>query len=404
MYHPFVMLLRLPLLLARFLHNGRLRMLFLGLILLLLVGILLTYRWQTNVQLCFIESEQAESASSGPLADGNAQIPRILEDVLSTEPMPIPGRSIFFHETSCHRPKRKRQRPDSQYNMLQLTARQACAIESAALHNPNFQVFVLFAGPTYRHYGNSSSSSASGSSGNQRHQPIIDAILSYKNVHLRQLNLWRYAAGTPIEEWLKDGRLFRSSYLFSHISDFLRFLTLYRYGGIYLDMDVVMLRSMEDVPPNYTGAESNTHLAAGVMSLAPTGFGHEIAEACLQDFQKNFDGSDWGNNGPGVITRVAQKICDTKDIALMLEDRKRCLGFKVFDRNAFYAVPWKHWRHFFEPQLLEQTLAHTKDSFLVHVWNKHSKQLAIKVGSSTAYGKYAEQHCPRAYAAAGDYF
>lgn len=210
MYHPFVMLLRLPLLLARFLHNGRLRMLFLGLILLLLVGILLTYRWQTNVQLCFIESEQAESASSGPLADGNAQIPRILEDVLSTEPMPIPGRSIFFHETSCHRPKRKRQRPDSQYNMLQLTARQACAIESAALHNPNFQVFVLFAGPTYRHYGNSSSSSASGSSGNQRHQPIIDAILSYKNVHLRQLNLWRYAAGTPIEEWLKDGRLFRS--------------------------------------------------------------------------------------------------------------------------------------------------------------------------------------------------
>ncbi|XP_030556653.1 lactosylceramide 4-alpha-galactosyltransferase-like [Drosophila novamexicana] len=392
------MLLRLPLLLSRFLHNGRLRLLFLALIVLLLGGILLNYRWQSDVQLCFIEREQTESASIGPLPDAAVPVPKILEDVLSTDPKPIPGRSIFFHETSCHRPKRKRQRhgqsPDLQYNMLQLTARQACAIESAALHNPNFQVFVLFAGPTYRHLSNSS----------QRQQPIIDAILSYKNVQLRQLNLWRYAAGTPIEEWLKDGRLFRSSYLFSHISDFLRFLTLYRYGGIYLDMDVVMLRSMEDVPPNFTGAESNTHLAAGVMSLAPTGFGHEIAESCLRDFQLHFDGSDWGNNGPGVITRVAQQICGTKDISLMLEDRKRCLGFKVFDRNAFYAVPWKHWRHFFEPQLLEQTLEHTKDSYLVHVWNKHSKQLAIKVGSSTAYGKYAEQHCPKAYAAAGEYF
>lgn len=195
-----------------------------------------------------------------------------------------------------------------------------------------------------------------------------------------------------------------ASYLFSHISDFLRYLTLYRYGGIYLDMDVVMLRSMEEVPPNFTGAESNTHLAAGVMSLAHNGFGHEIAESCLREFQQNFDGSDWGNNGPGVITRVAQRICGTKDITLMLENQKRCMGFRVFERNAFYAVPWKHWRHFFEPQLLEQTLAHTRDSYVVHVWNKMSKQQAIKVGSSTAYGKYAEQHCPKAYAAAGEYF
>ncbi|EDV99385.1 lactosylceramide 4-alpha-galactosyltransferase [Drosophila grimshawi] len=394
------MLLRVPLLLARFLHNSRLRLIFLALIVLLVGGILLSYRWQTDVQLCFMDSNQTDTTLATASAMSVLQLPRILDNVLLTDPKPIPGRSIFFHETSCHRPKRRRQRPgqrpNTQYNMLQLTARQACAIESAALHNPNFQVFVLFAGPTYRYHGNSSIG--------QRHQPIIDAILSYKNIQLRQLNLWSYAAGTPIEEWLKDGQLFRSSYLFSHISDFLRFLTLYRYGGIYLDMDVVMLRSMEDVPPNFTGAESNTHLAAGVMSLAPTGFGHEIAEACLRDFQQNFDGSDWGNNGPGVITRVAQHICGTKDISLMLEDRKRCLGFKVFERNAFYAVPWKHWRHFFEPQLLEQTLAHTKDSYLVHVWNKHSKQLAIKVGSSTAYGKYAEQHCPKSYAAAGEYF
>lgn len=165
-----------------------------------------------------------------------------------------------------------------------------------------------------------------------------------------------------------------------------------------------MLRSMEDVPPNFTGAESNAYLAAGVMSLSHAGFGHEMAESCLRDFQQNFDGGDWGNNGPGVITRVVQRICGTHDIALMIENRKRCMGFKVFDRNAFYAVPWKHWRHFFEPQLLEQTLVHTKDSYVVHVWNNLSKQQAIKVGSSTAYGKYAEQHCPKAYAAAGEYF
>ncbi|EDW29195.1 GL19577 [Drosophila persimilis] len=384
------MLLRLPLLLvARYLHNGRLRLLFVALIVMLIGGIALTYNWQNDLQQCFMDIEEAIQSTVSN-ADADPLAPIRLEDVLQAEPRPTPGRSIFFHETSCHQAENKK------YKLLELTARQACAIESAALHNPNFQVFVLFAGPTYR-------PSPKGRN-NSNQQPLVDAILSYSNVHLRNLNLWRYAAGTPIEEWLKDGSLFRSRYLFSHISDFLRYLTLYRYGGLYLDMDVVVLQKMEDVPPNYTGAESNTHLAAGVMSLAATGFGHEIAESCLRDFQHNFAGKDWGNNGPGVITRVAQQICGTKDITLMQEDSKRCLGFKVYGRGAFYAVPWKQWRDFFEPEKLEETMGRTKDSYVVHVWNKHSNQLPIKVGSNNAYAKYAEQNCPRAYRAAGEYF
>ncbi|XP_017024672.1 lactosylceramide 4-alpha-galactosyltransferase [Drosophila kikkawai] len=376
------MILRVPMLLARFLHNGRLRLLFLILIALLILGITFTYNWTNENQLCFMDTKGMATQSPGGDLEATP-----LEDVLLAEPKPVPGRSIFFHETSCQQTEKRR------YKLMELTARQACAIESAALHNPNFQVFVLFAGPTYRISSNNSNS-----------QPLVEAILSYSNVHLRRLNLWSYAAGTPIEEWLKDGSLFLSSYLFSHISDFLRYLTLYRYGGLYLDMDVVVLRNMEEVPPNYTGAESNTHLAAGVMSLAATGFGHEIAESCLRDLQLNFDGKDWGNNGPGVITRVAQKICGTKDIQVMQEDHKRCLGFKVFGRGAFYAVPWKQWRDFFEPEKLPQTMALTKDSYVVHVWNKHSSTLKIKRGTKSAYAKYAEQNCPRAYKASGEYF
>ncbi|XP_034474391.1 lactosylceramide 4-alpha-galactosyltransferase-like [Drosophila innubila] len=188
------------------------------------------------------------------------------------------------------------------------------------------------------------------------------------------------------------------------MSDLLRMLTLFRFGGIYLDMDVVLLRSLEQVPFNYAGAESDTHVAIGVVSLSPTGFGHEFAASCLRDFQLNFDGSDWGNNGPGVITRVAQRICDTKNITMMLEDRKRCHGFKVFDRKAFYAIKSNDWRHFFEPEFLEETLELTRDSYLLHVWNRKSHQMPMKVGSGSAYARYARLHCPRAYKAAGEYF
>lgn len=168
-------------------------------------------------------------------------------------------------------------------------------------------------------------------------------------------------------------------------------------------MDIVMLRSMEDVPPNYTGAESNTHLAAGVMNFAHQGFGHEISEECLLDLQRKFDGTNWGNNGPGVITRVMKRICQTGNIELM-QDTKRCLGFRVFPIEAFYAIPWLEWDHFFEPHLLEQTMTRLKNSFVAHVWNKHSVKRQIKTDSQCAYSVLAQTHCPRVYKAAGEFF
>ncbi|EDW75882.1 uncharacterized protein Dwil_GK15176 [Drosophila willistoni] len=386
------MFLRLPMSLARFLNNGRLRILLLFLIVLLVLGICITYNnWPTDAELCFRDVTPAISKLE---ADEHIA----LEDVLLGHPKPRAGRSIFFHETSCHlfRKEERKQGKKKEYKLLQLTPRQACAIESAALHNPNFDIFVLFADPTYK--------VTKWRNGSLEQSPLIEAILGYNNVHLRSLNLWTYSEGTPIEAWFKDGQLFQSRYLFSHLSDFLRYLTLYRYGGLYLDMDVVVLRSMEDIPPNYTGAESHSSLAAGVMNFAAHGFGHEIAESCLRDFQQNFDGSDWGQNGPGVITRVAQKICGTQDISLMIEDSKRCLGFKVYSRGAFYAIPWRQWQDFFEPHKLETTMARAKDSYVIHVWNKHSSKLKIRYGTKSAYAQYAESNCPRALAASGEYF
>ncbi|XP_067627297.1 lactosylceramide 4-alpha-galactosyltransferase [Eurosta solidaginis] len=319
--------------------------------------------------------------------------PNLLEDVMLAEPKPNSnGQSIIFHETSCSNEKIRshiQYMGNAPINMMKLTAREACAIESAALHNPNLNVFVLFASPAYRDNNNTI--------------PVIEAILRYPNVHLRNLNLWTYAAGTPMYQWLKEGELFRSNYVLSHLSDFLRYLTLWRWGGTYLDMDVVVLRSLEKLPPNYTGAESSASLAAGVMNFAPDGFGHEIAGKCIYDFLINFNGKDWGNNGPGVITRVMNDICKTNNIELML-DPKRCMGFHVMPRDAFYAIPWRNWEHFFEAQYLTETMNRLQDSYVAHVWNKHSKQRRIKVGANAAYGILAQKHCPRVYAASGEYF
>lgn len=148
--------------------------------------------------------------------------------------------------------------------------RQACAIESAARWNPNFDVFLLFASPV-------------GFPKNSTHNSaVIEALTSYSNIHMRNVHVWWYANGTPFADWLMKGELFDSKYLISHTSDLLRYLSMYKFGGIYMDLDVVVQKSFENIEPNFTGAESSEEIAAGVMSFAHTGVGHDVAKLCVK--------------------------------------------------------------------------------------------------------------------------
>lgn len=153
--------------------------------------------------------------------------------------------------------------------------RQACAIESAAKMNPEWDVFLLFASPV------------GFSNGTAPISPIINALKSYPNIHLRNVNLWTYARNTPLADWINAGDLFLSKYMNSHASDFLRYLSLYKFGGTYMDLDVVVKKNLDNIAPNYSGAESSEFVAAGVMSFDHDDFGHKIAELCLKYVYNN---------------------------------------------------------------------------------------------------------------------
>ncbi|XP_017854042.1 lactosylceramide 4-alpha-galactosyltransferase-like isoform X2 [Drosophila busckii] len=275
-----------------------------------------------------------------------------IEDLLQSTIQPKHGKNIFFVETNCSWHEHSKA-----FRLLNLTVRQACAVESAALHNPSFQVFVLFACSTYR----------------EAALPApIKATLGYKNVQLRQLQLLEYVKDTPVEQWFQSGAIYNSS--------------------------------LEHVPPNFAALESDAFVANGVLSLAQTGIGHSIAESCLRDFQQNFNGSAWAQQGPLLVTRVMHRICNTTDLKSLVNNRADCQSFRVFDSKAFYAVNGDLWRNFFEPSELEPTLELTKSSYMVHLWNNSSKALYVSVGSKSPYDVYAKKHCPKVYATAGKYF
>lgn len=78
-------------------------------------------------------------------------------------------------------------------------------------------------------------------------------------------------------------------YILLHImSDFLRFLILYKYGGIYLDLDVVVQKSLDTLPANFCGIEGGNDLNVAVLGLQNK-TGHDLSELCLKLVAFSFD-------------------------------------------------------------------------------------------------------------------
>lgn len=130
--------------------------------------------------------------------------------------------SIFFHETSCS--------SAAGNGDFVFTPRQACAVESAAKANPNSEVNVLFLSPIKLKESSNTKNVA------------VQALLTYPNIRFKHVNLERYVKNTPLEVWCKSEPLKKSLWPTSHASDVMRYLTLWKYSGTYLDLDVVVLK------------------------------------------------------------------------------------------------------------------------------------------------------------------
>lgn len=111
---------------------------------------------------------------------------------------------------------------------------------------------------------------------------IIDAVLSYENVQLNYVPIKEFSVDTPLEDFIKVGQLSESKFQSSHTADVLRFLSLFKYGGIYLDMDVIVLKPLNSIPPNFVGSENDDTIGSAIISMEKDGLGHEFANACVK--------------------------------------------------------------------------------------------------------------------------
>ncbi|KAL0319715.1 UNVERIFIED_CONTAM: hypothetical protein Sradi_5233000 [Sesamum radiatum] len=85
----------------------------------------------------------------------------------------------------------------------------------------------------------------------------------------------------------------------------------YRFGGIYLDTDIIILKSFSGLK-NAIGAQTidldigkRSKLNNAVMIFDE---GHPLLYKFIQDFALTLDGNKWGHNGPYMVSRVVSRV------------------------------------------------------------------------------------------------
>ncbi|XP_052182879.1 uncharacterized protein At4g19900 [Diospyros lotus] len=192
---------------------------------------------------------------------------------------------------------------------------------------------------------------------------------------------------TAAEAWFD--RLWRGNVrpgevsLGQNLSNLLRLALLYKFGGVYIDTDVIVLKSLGQLR-NAIGAQT-IDLETGKWSRLNNAVmvfdkGHPLVLKFIDEFALTFNGNKWGYNGPYLVSRVVSR---------MRGELNPGFDFSVLHPMAFYPVDWSRIHGLFRgprnsthSKWLQGKLHHIRtQSYAVHLWNRQSKKLRIEEGS-----------------------
>ena len=200
---------------------------------------------------------------------------------------------------------------------------------------------------------------------------------------------------TPGEAWfeeMKSGNKDPGEIpLAQNLSNLMRLAILYKYGGVYLDTDFIVLKSFTGLKNSIgaqsmdVGSKSWTRLNNAALIFDVD---HPLLLKFMQEFALTFDGSKWGHNGPYLVSRGVETIRD-----------KPGYNFTVLQPIAFYPVDWiKIGKFFKKPEnggdskwVQTKLLQLSGKTYGVHLWNKQTRNMRIEEGS--VMGRLISEHC-----------
>ncbi|XP_042521689.1 alpha-1,4-N-acetylglucosaminyltransferase [Dipodomys spectabilis] len=274
------------------------------------------------------------------------------------------GRSIVFIETS---------------ERMEPTPLVSCAVESAAKVYPKQPVAFFMKGL----------SNATQLLPNSSY-PALSLLLAIDNVFFFPLDMERLFEGTPLYAWYTHINSDKEKYWLHVSSDASRLAIIWKYGGIYMDTDIISLRPIPEA--NFLAAQGSRSSSNGVFGFEPR---HPFLWACMENFVEHYNSHLWGNQGPLLMTRMLRVRCRLGDFQ-ELGDLK-CQNVSFLHPQRFYPIPFREWRRYY--QVWDPPHPSFPASYALHLWNfmNRRERKTVQAGSNTLAEHLYRQHCPRTY-------
>lgn len=353
-----------------------------------MLGFLILYIFYASLQADTNKSERTKVLYKellNQLWDPAPLVGELIPDIDKGEPRPARENSkkqIFFFETT-----------NLEGGPLELNPREACAVESAASFHPDRDIYVVFTGPTTLVPSNPTDNKTR----------MSDVLTNnFKNVHFRSVILDELSKGSALVEFVRLKKYESSKFLRSHFSDLLRYSILWKYGGLFCDLDIVVMKNFDKLGENFVCKSSHNFIQSGTMHFSGTGIGHTAVEKCCEYLRDHFDGNRWAANGPEVVAAVIKKMCNTSDTSEMTTER--CQGIQVMESKLF--LPIQNHKYYWSNNKIisNQAMRMMEGAYTAHVYNHLIKDKIITRNSVCAYLRIAQKFCPIVYESFDTYF
>jgi len=219
-----------------------------------------------------------------------------------------------------------------------LSARQMCAVESASKNNPGADVYVLVLSPP------SDLSLVT-------NEALKIVSRHYKNVQILSLRPSDFSSISSTENFQSQQHILAIS-------------VIKKFGGVYLDMDLVVLKPLGHLDTNFVCFYHNEEISNVV-------FGFEKNNSFLAEWIQN--------------RNLNNRISDFSS------------AFNILPTKVFFPLDSSHWKFLFKNTNFKKVSTVVEESSAIHVWNALSDVEQISVGSNQAYSLLAKEHCPRSY-------
>ncbi|KAK8584952.1 hypothetical protein V6N13_138894 [Hibiscus sabdariffa] len=199
-------------------------------------------------------------------------------------------------------------------------------------------------------------------------------------------NGYKVAVAMPnLDELLKDTptHIFASvwfewrktKFYATHYSELVRLAVLYKYGGIYLDSDIIVLKPLLPLNNSVGQEDQGSSLNGALMAFRKHS---PFIMECLKEFYLTYDDTQLRGNGADLLSRVAERFLNKKNIVSIEQPE-----LNVQPSSVFFPISSRHITRYFVAPTTEMEKSQQDalfnniltESVTFHFWNSMTSSL-----------------------------